>query len=96
MNGGKKQMYKILPKSCKYFMKGRQGSSGVVNEPSHDSIKNTELWMFQCDSTQNIQLVAVPVVGEELQSGSETNGIRPLTAVSFDLLDGGTFWSGEK
>lgn len=39
-------------------MKGRQGSSGVVNEPSHDSIKNTELWMFQCDRTQNIWLVA--------------------------------------
>lgn len=96
MNGGKKQMYKILPKSCKYFMKGRQGSSGVVNEPSHDSIKSTDLWMFQCDSTQNIQLVAVSVVDVQLQSGSETSGIRHLTAVSFDLLDRGTFWSGEK
>lgn len=47
--------------------------------------------MFQCDNGHNVQLVAVPAVNVELQSGSETNGIRHLTAVIFDLLDGGTF-----
>lgn len=42
--------------------------------------------MFQCDSTRNVRLVAVPVVDVELRSG-----IRHLTAVIFDLLDGGLF-----
>lgn len=36
----KNQVYKILPKTCKYFMKGKQGSTRV-KEPSRHSIKNT-------------------------------------------------------